>query len=99
MDRAYGRKMATTSVAKPTTKCTESENDSDVETGSAAGTSQANVKKDEDHPSSELADTNEIKESVIDDRTLPNEKKVLKKAMENLIKQKVTLINLLTLNW
>ena len=91
--------MANTVVAKPTTKCTESENYSDVETGSAAGTSHANVKKDEDHPSSELADTNKIKESVIDDRTLLNKKIVHKKSMVNLLKQKVALINLLTLNW
>ena len=99
MDQAYGHKMATTSVAKPTTKCTESENDSDVETRSAAGTSHANVKKDEDDPSSELADNNKIKESVIDDRTLLNKKIVLKKSMVNLIKEKVALINILTLNW
>ena len=71
--------MATTSVAKPTTKCTESENDSDVETGSAAGTSHANVKKEEDHPSSELADTVKAKESVFDDRTLLNKNIVIKK--------------------
>ena len=57
--------MVTTSVAKPTTKCTESENESQEETGSA-GTTQENDNREENNPSFELADNTKVKELMID---------------------------------
>ena len=57
--------MATAWVAKLMPECTESEKESEEETGSAV-TAKANRNLEENNPSFELADNNKVNESIVE---------------------------------